>query len=741
MGNNTVTTTSTTDQKSVEQVDKPTNPMEKSQITGSPFSPTAIQSVILGGAVSLGDGNGIGIAIIEQLTGSPAPQLQQPNVVLVPIYQAERNQQFNSQLAPAPPPIQQPPAQNPYQPFATIPSANQQSYQSFTQVPQNTPAQISSTPAQTSQTTRQTVQESNRDSSLSQVAIPSSLLPNQIQSALSNLFQSSQRGSEPIPVQLLKLNQSGSDTIVIKTNETRATQSLNADSSSAGVKSSDNESVKKDPALVARAESSPTSTPRAIIRPEDITIIDRPVGQTGDNSSNQVTLKNQNSDPRITVAPDITRGLDPIPRADLPQVELARSLPISPATQPNTNIQSEVNIQQNIAAKPEAQPLLPVPPATPQQRQEQQRDSVQEESRRSIERSRDIQQIIATERDLSAVTTRIISDIRVTPPNTRPEPINVTIERTRESILDKLSSIQERVEPSIREPRRPIEQQRDANYHVQGREILARPVELSSAERREPIAARLADRASGNRRIGHPQQEQSRESGTSSAADKARVRVNDSSSQPSSKNDITAKSLPAKHLTVGDDRLPHLLDFLKRFSQRSVNFKLLGKIDNSLEKACLTVVTGAALGVIGIGLTYKAINLALLHTLGFLRDEHEADIEKEAVSEEQELMKQLEEFTTTEINSVGEQGFVVDLAGIVLSAKLGTPIANATVKCAEFGSRETDTEGRFIFTNIPLGTPYTITVSSDDLALKPLIVSGVCGELEFLRIRVEEVEL
>jgi len=741
MGNNTVTTTSTTDQKSVEQVDKPTNPMEKSQITGSPFSPTAIQSVILGGAVSLGDGNGIGIAIIEQLTGSPAPQLQQPNVVLVPIYQAERNQQFNSQLAPAPPPIQQPPAQNPYQPFATIPSANQQSYQSFTQVPQNTPAQISSTPAQTSQTTRQTVQESNRDSSLSQVAIPSSLLPNQIQSALSNLFQSSQRGSEPIPVQLLKLNQSGSDTIVIKTNETRATQSLNADSSSAGVKSSDNESVKKDPALVARAESSPTSTPRAIIRPEDITIIDRPVGQTGDNSSNQVTLKNQNSDPRITVAPDITRGLDPIPRADLPQVELARSLPISPATQPNTNIQSEVNIQQNIAAKPEAQPLLPVPPATPQQRQEQQRDSVQEESRRSIERSRDIQQIIATERDLSAVTTRIISDIRVTPPNTRPELINVTIERTRESILDKLSSIQERVEPSIREPRRPIEQQRDANYHVQGREILARPVELSSAERREPIAARLADRASGNRRIGHPQQEQSRESGTSSAADKARVRVNDSSSQPSSKNDITAKSLPAKHLTVGDDRLPHLLDFLKRFSQRSVNFKLLGKIDNSLEKACLTVVTGAALGVIGIGLTYKAINLALLHTLGFLRDEHEADIEKEAVSEEQELMKQLEEFTTTEINSVGEQGFVVDLAGIVLSAKLGTPIANATVKCAEFGSRETDTEGRFIFTNIPLGTPYTITVSSDDLALKPLIVSGVCGELEFLRIRVEEVEL
>jgi hypothetical protein len=741
MGNNTVTTTSTTDQKSVEQVDKPTNPMEKSQITGSPFSPTAIQSVILGGAVSLGDGNGIGIAIIEQLTGSPAPQLQQPNVVLVPIYQAERNQQFNSQLAPAPPPIQQPPAQNPYQPFATIPSANQQSYQSFTQVPQNTPAQISSTPAQTSQTTRQTVQESNRDSSLSQVAIPSSLLPNQIQSALSNLFQSSQRGSEPIPVQPLKLNQSGSDTIVIKTNETRATQSLNADSSSAGVKSSDNESVKKDPALVARAESSPTSTPRAIIRPEDITIIDRPIGQTGDNSSNQVTPKNQNIDPRITVAPDINRGLEPIPRADLPQVELARSIPISPATQPNTNIQSEVNIQQNIAAKPEAQPLLPVPPATPQQRQEQQRDSVQEESRRSIERSRDIQQIIATERDLSAVTTRIISDIRVTPPNTRPEPINVTIERTRESILDKLSSIQERIEPSIREPRRPIEQQRDSNYHVQGREILARPVELSSAERREPIAARLADRASGNRRISHPQQEQSRESGTPSAADKARVRVIDSSSQPSSKNDITAKALPAKHLTVGDDQLPHLLDFLKRFSQRSVNFKLLGKIDNSLEKACLTVVTGAALGVIGIGLTYKAINLALLHTLGFLRDEHEADIEKEAVSEEQELMKQLEEFTTTEINSVGEQGFVVDLAGIVLSAKLGTPIANATVKCAEFGSRETDTEGRFIFTNIPLGTPYTITVSSDDLALKPLIVSGVCGELEFLRIRVEEVEL
>jgi hypothetical protein len=164
-------------------------------------------------------------------------------------------------------------------------------------------------------------------------------------------------------------------------------------------------------------------------------------------------------------------------------------------------------------------------------------------------------------------------------------------------------------------------------------------------------------------------------------------------------------------------------------------------MDTSLEKACLTMVTGAALGVVGIGLAYKAINLALLHTLGFLRGENADEVEKEAVTEEQELMRQLETFTTTEINSVGEKGFVVDLAGVVLSAKRGMPIANATVKCAEFGSCKTDTEGRFIFSNIPLGTPYTITVASDDVALKPIVVSGVCGELEFLRIYVEEVGL
>jgi hypothetical protein len=373
-----------------------------------------------------------------------------------------------------------------------------------------------------------------------------------------------------------------------------------------------------------------------------------------------------------------------------------------------------------------------------QQAQQQRTDN---DNRQTNERYRDIQQVIVIERELNRPLPQSTYDTPPLSSSIKPEPTNIALERTKESIIEKLSAIQSRIELTPREQRRQAEIQGEIDNRIQGRDVLVRPLEVSANERRTPLFTKLADRITEDKSISQLTREPLVALGGATIPERSKIRLSDSATPLSNTSANTDRMRSPRQMSSREDRLINLVDILKRFSQRSVNFRLLGKMDNSLEKACLTMVTGAALGVVGIGLTYKAINLALLHTLGFLREENTDEIENEVATEEQELMSQLKKFATTEINSVGEQGFVVDLAGVVLTAKRGMPIANATVKCSEFGTCQTDTEGRFIFSNIPLGTPYTITVSSDYVALKPIVVSGVCGELEFLRISVEELAL
>jgi hypothetical protein len=200
----------------------------------------------------------------------------------------------------------------------------------------------------------------------------------------------------------------------------------------------------------------------------------------------------------------------------------------------------------------------------------------------------------------------------------------------------------------------------------------------------------------------------------------------------------------------------HIINILRGFSERSVNFNLLSNLDTSLDRACLTIATGAALGALGLALLYKATNLVAIQTLRALREDlvstaisneadtvrEEGDLEAKDIAQEEQINLEraldaaLEKFTVSQLKTSGDQGIVVDLVGIVVSATDDAPIAGALVKCSEFGICKTGDDGRFMFANIPLGASYTITVKVPGKSLKPQQISGICGELGFIRVRI-----
>jgi hypothetical protein len=723
MADITIKSETSTDVQSDASATTSSNPMEKTQITNSPVSPVNVQSAIIGSVVSTSDGSTVRVTIVEQIGVVASPQSQPQGISTPANYPNAQYQAGSSPVAFLPPSLQTI-IQNQYPPSTNSPNTSLQNYQQATQV-----TQINVT--QSYQQNTRLSPESVREPNLSQSAIPSSTLPNQIQNALASLFQSSQTSNDPLPTQLFRLNQSNAanpqtinhapsaqeqntlitketqkqvtvtveqnkDTITTKIVETKTEpQKLPNESVNGEAKGKTPDATQREITVRVSTESA-SSSPQTNLSADTLAGVNKSLSQANSNLTNTPTSMGSSiSEVRSITESSVPRGSEPIARRD----NLQTDPPLNPLStpQPGPSAQPGTPLQTPNTRPQEIKPI--------RQEQQAQQQRVQDENSLNNERVRNIQQIIVIEREQGRPPTQSKYENSPLSPSIKPEPTNIALERTRESIIEKLTSIQSRIELTPKEQRRQIEIQGDIDKRVQGRDMLARPLELPASERRTPLSTKLADKISDSQSANFD------------------------------------KAISPRNISPREDRLANLIDILKRFSERSVNFKLLGKMDTSLEKACLTMVTGAALGVVGIGLAYKAINLALLHTLGFLRGENADEVEKEAVTEEQELMRQLETFTTTEINSVGEKGFVVDLAGVVLSAKRGMPIANATVKCAEFGSCKTDTEGRFIFSNIPLGTPYTITVASDDVALKPIVVSGVCGELEFLRIYVEEVGL
>jgi hypothetical protein len=548
---------------------------------------------------------------------------------------------------------------------------NPQNYQQNSQI-----LQTPNPPLQSQQQGHQKT-EPLRDGPIIQANIPNTTLANQVQNVLASLFNASQVSQSPLP------------TLITQQSSNSATNDSNRQATIPQDQTRDS-AVNKTTEVRSEITKSPVQE----------RLIDRAV-QTND------TIKIEAS---IRVVPEPLLQ-PPLSNSQNPTAQKLENLATGiPANSPNSNsIESASNIakaptqvlpslapnnldptpQIIIGPRPFTEALnqttqAPTGTQTSHSRQQQ------EESRSATERARDIQTVIIVGGELSRPSQPLRPVDPVSSGSTRQDPTYVFIERVRENIVEKLSSIQTRITSTPPEIQRQRELQGAIDNKIQGRDILRRPHELTTRENRPVLSTKLAERMPNNNQ--------------------------------------TPSNIA--------ERIPNILALMKNISLGSVNFKLLGKMDTALEKACLTIISGTALGVAGVGLIYRALNLALLQTLGFLRDEDQSSKELGLISEQKELLKQLEEAATVEINSVGEQGFVVDLAGIVINAQNGSPINDVTVRSSEFGSCQTDTEGRFIFTNIPLGTPYTITVSSDNLKIKQVVIHGICGELEFLRINV-----
>jgi hypothetical protein len=377
-------------------------------------------------------------------------------------------------------------------------------------------------------------------------------------------------------------------------------------------------------------------------------------------------------------------------------------------------------------------------PYRPEQQLATQQEQINQQQQRT-ERLRDIQQIIAAERE----PLKPIVDRTARPPESqtspRQEQTHAAVERVRESILDKLTNIQSRIETASSERRRLEDARGPRDMRIQGRDTLVRPDPIHH-DTKPSLIIKLAERLQENQQAARMTREPLVGLASATAIERARIRRIDSTS-PLLGASAASSAQPLRSAHHDPDKLSNLIDLLKRFSQRSINFSLLNKMDTSLERACLTIVTGAALGYLGIEILYRASTLVILQTLAALRDEDQTEQDTTDNDDQEELEQHLaadlEEFTTAELSTVGEQGFVVDLAGIVLAAHSGEPLGHVQVHCSEFGSCSTDSGGRFLFPNIPLGIPYTLTVSSNAHNLTPVIITGVSGTLGFITIRVQ----
>ncbi len=686
-------------ERSTQSVAPAPNPIEQTQISSGSVKPSQFQSAIVGSVVASTDGNTIRVTIVEQIGVVPGAQ-PIPQVISTPANNYPAGQ-YQGGPGPVAPQVgnQQPNPINYLQSFAntiTVQTANLPNQPSYlpNQPANSQSPQVRQTNHQSDQQNNQTqpppnsaqqshhqnshkIQDSQKDTSLAQASIPSTTLTNQVQNVLASLLNSSPVSQSPVPTGIIQqpatqLANEGSKQVTVTQEQIR---------DSAGTKTTEKRS---EITIQPNKESSLAQAiqPRETIKTEvSVRVIAESIGQPNYNSSPSTLGQRRDGNP--TEAPNVPLTSNP--------PEISTNV-VKVPTQVLPNL-----VPNNLDLTPQVILAQRLPSETPTQATQRSSDTQtmqhrqhQEESRSSTERARDIQTVIIAEREIA----RSFQPAPALAPSSNlsnyQQPPRASLERTRENIIEKLSSIQSRIESPPQEIRKQHEMRGDIDNRVQGRDILRRPADSAPSESRAPLTTKLAERITNENKIS----------------------VNK------------------------DDRPTNIIDLLKRVSQSSTNFKLLGKMDTSLEKACLTIITGTALGVVGVRLIYKALNLALLQTLGFLRDDEQSSKELGLISEQKELLKQLEEAATVEINSVGEQGFVVDLAGIVINSQDGSPINDVTVRSSEFGSCQTDTEGRFIFTNIPLGTPYTITVSSDNLKIKPVVIQGICGELEFLRINV-----
>lgn len=195
-------------------------------------------------------------------------------------------------------------------------------------------------------------------------------------------------------------------------------------------------------------------------------------------------------------------------------------------------------------------------------------------------------------------------------------------------------------------------------------------------------------------------------------------------------------------LSIG---IPSLLVSLRRFTESTKNLSLLQSFDSPLENACLTIATGIAVGLVGPALAIRT-TYRLAHQLRTaltgedfaeyaseeLRDTSEIEQEKKRVSK---LDAALQGFSALQsAQDISNAGLVADVAGIVFYADSRSPTQHAKITSTELGTCITTAEGLFLFSNIPLGTSYTLSIQDPRNNNHVHTVEGSCSEITYLRI-------
>jgi hypothetical protein len=740
---------------------QPSNPMAGASIETNDVNPLEMQNVILLAVVGRpGSGPQVGVPAVIGLQAGPNPLQTGPNA------QFNQGAPYQVVQSPSMPPsnpyitqIQQTqipstPRNDDYRPFAsnsTNPSVSSPTLQRI--------AEPSSQP-QTSPTVQATQQAATVQTATTQAAATTQATPTQANPIQSPVNQS--QASTPAPtispptIQSTQSQSSPQLKDATQTNQAQANQALTTPAQP----SQSLQNPLNDTLLAPTRPNLQSGSIANHIQNALATIINQsPTSESTSILNQQTQLVNSQPINQIPLTPQSTTATPPTPittearqssevqlnTPQLPASQQPRDLVTDPLVNNTRTPASALDqIQRETSAVRDVQiKLEPTQTSQLEQSHQRQQQTQHEQQRQQgVERLRDIQQIAAAERETIKPPAERESRANSSPNPERREQTTITIEKIRESILDRLTTIQNRVETAATE-RQHIERVRGPlDNRIQGRDNLIRPDPIHH-DAKPSLITRLAERLHENQQALRGVREPIIGLVSTSAAERTRAQQPETGLKSADLHNSQRNQAPLRG-AKDPERINTLVDIIKRFTERSINFKLLKNMDTSLEKACLTLVTGAALGYVGLEAAYRVTQLVGLQTLGFLR-EHSEELDQESTAAinseerqlENELATELEEIPATELKTFGEQGFVVDLAGVVLNAESDLALENVKVECSEFGTCYTDPLGRFIFANIPLGTPYTISVTSSQHRLKPLVVTGVCGELEFLRIRVE----
>jgi hypothetical protein len=165
-------------------------------------------------------------------------------------------------------------------------------------------------------------------------------------------------------------------------------------------------------------------------------------------------------------------------------------------------------------------------------------------------------------------------------------------------------------------------------------------------------------------------------------------------------------------------------------------------MDSPLEKACLSLVTGVALGVIGVEMLIRTANLALAEMLRALRESKKCNENPE--NEQQlhdELDSELEAYIHHTFIKPIQAGLVADVTGTIIDNNSKAPIPGVLIGSRELGSTISDHHGRFLFKNVTLGTGYALTLYQPLFELIPHELRGVCSEHSHHHIELQRVPL